>query len=160
MAARSPAAAPDRFLLAIVVGAILVVVGSIAAVVLARAAPPDTSVNPDSPVGVTRAYIEAIRSGDSLRAREYLSPTARASIEKQPDAVPRYVESPDRRRRIIVEPVEQTSDRATVKVTISTFTARSDPFSSGTWHNEVTVRLIRENDSWRISQPAEPYPFF
>ena len=62
--------------------------------------------------------------------------------------------------RIVVEPVTQTETTADVKVTISRFYARSDPFSSSTYHNDTTVRLIREDGAWRISQPIEPYRFY
>ena len=56
-------------------------------------------------------------------------------------------------------PGEVTGDRASVKVTISTFTARSEPFSTSTYHQEVEVRLVRENGQWRIATPVEPFPF-
>jgi hypothetical protein len=62
-------------------------------------------------------------------------------------------------RRILIEPVEVGADHARVKVTVSSFSARSEPFSTGTYHNEVDVRLVRENGQWRISTPTEPFPF-
>ena len=65
--------------------------------------------------------------------------------------------SEDERVRIVVEPVSITDAAAEVKVTISHFNARSDPFSSSTWHRDVTARLVREDGAWKISQPPLAY---
>lgn len=150
------AAPPDRFLVGIVVGAVLLIVGGIAAVLLAGRAPA-AAVDPASPVGVVQAYAEALRAGDTERARGYLSQSARDAIDRSGVPRPPYYQPPE--RRVLIEPVETTADRATVRVTISSFAARSEPFATSTYHQEVEVRLVRENGEWRISSPTEPYPF-
>ena len=148
----------DRFLLAIVAGTILLVVVSIVVVFLfgrARTAPPP---DPNSPAGVVHAYVEAVRAGEMEQARSYLTRTARAQAESR-DRQDSYRPPRDENVRIVVETVSSTETAADVKVTISRFYARSDPFSSSTSHYDVTVKLIREDGVWRISQPIEPYSF-
>jgi hypothetical protein len=153
-----PAPGQDRFLLAIVAGTILLVLVSIVVVFFfgrtRTSAPPD----PNSPAGVVHGYVEAVRAGEMERARGYLTRTARAEAEAR-DRQSTYRPSRDDNVRIVVEPVTQTETAAEVKVTISRFYARSDPFSSSTSHDDTTVRLIREDGAWRISQPIEPYTF-
>jgi hypothetical protein len=162
MEASPPAArGTDRFLLGIVVGAVaLIVVGVGAVFVTSRTAAP-RPVDPDSPVGVVQAYVDALRAGDLDRAYGYLSRTAQASVPldeyRRRFHLP-YV--PDiSERRVLIEPATIGADTATVKVTISRFTARADPFSANTYHQDATVDLVREDGAWRISRPTEPYPF-
>ena len=155
-----PRSAPvqDRFLLAIVAGTILLVVLSVVVVFTfgrARTTPPP---DPNSPAGVVHGYVEAVRAGEIERSRGDLTRAARAEAEAR-DRQSTYRPSRDDNVRIVVEPVTQTETTAEVKVTISRFYARSDPFSSSTYHNDTTVRLIREDGAWRISQPIEPYQF-
>ena len=153
-----PGGGQDRFLLAIVGGTILLVVVSVVVVLLlgrGRTAPPP---DPNSPAGVVHAYIEAVRDGDIERARSYLTRAARAEAESR-DRQNAYRPSRDDTVRIVVETVTATEATADVRVTISRFYARSDPFSSSTSHRDVTVTLLREDGAWRISQPIEPYTF-
>jgi hypothetical protein len=151
-----PAAGPDRFLLAIVAGTILLVVASIVVVFAFGRARPSPPADPNSPAGVVHAYVDAVRAGDQERARSYLTREARAQALAR-DRQDTYRPSRDDNVRIVVEPVTTTDTTADVKVTISRFYARSDPFSSNTSHYDVTVKLIREDGNWRISQPIEPY---
>ncbi len=159
----SQPAAPgaDRFLLGIVVGAVLLIAAGIAAVFLTgRTAPP--VVDPASPVGVVQDYVAALRAGDADRAYAALSRAAQAAVSL--DDYRRRVNRPSAPdpddQRVLVEPVAVGADTATVKVTISRFTARPDPFSAATSHQDTTVTLVREDGAWRISRPAEPYPFY
>jgi hypothetical protein len=160
----SPPAArgTDRFLLGIVVGAaLLIVVGIVAVFVTSRTAAL-RPVDPDSPAGVVQAYVEALRAGDLDRAYGYLSRAAQASVsldDYRRRAYRPFV--PDTaEQRVLVEPVTVGADTATVRVTISRFTARADPFSTSTYHQDTTVALVREDGAWRISRPVEPYPFY
>jgi hypothetical protein len=155
----APAAGQDRFLLAIVAGTIVLVVAAIVVVFLfgrARTAPP---ADPSSPAGVAQMYIEAVRDGDTTRARTYLTREARAQAEAR-DRQDAYRPSRDDNVRIVVETTSTTEPTAEVKVTISRFYARSDPFSSNSSHRDVTLKLVREDGAWRISQPIEPYTFY
>jgi hypothetical protein len=152
------AASPDRFLVGIVLGAILLIALGILAVVLAGRAPAPAAADPASPAGVVQAYVEALRAGETDRARTYLSQSARDQLDKQGSPRPYHPGSAPE-RRIVIDPVEVGADRARVKVTVSAFTTRTEPFSSSTYHNEIDVRLVRENGQWRISVPIEPFPF-
>jgi len=151
-------AGPDRFLMGIVLGAVALIAVGIAAVLLAGRQQPSATVDPSSPVGVVQAYVEAVRAGDTERARGYLSQSARDQVDRPGFPKPVLPPSPPD-RRVLIEAGEVGADRATVRVTISTFTARSEPFSTGTYHQEVEVRLVRDNGQWRISTPVEPFPF-
>jgi hypothetical protein len=153
------AGGPDRFLMAIVAGTILLVLASIAVVFMFGRTEPSPPSDPNIPAGVVYAYVEAIRAGDMERARSYLTREARAQALAR-DRQDTYRPSRDDNVRIVVETVTMTETTAEVKVTISRFYARSDPFSSSTSHYDVTVRLIREDGAWRISQPIEPYTFY
>ena len=158
-----PAAPPrsDRFLAGIIAGSVLLIALAVAAVFLAGRRPPRPPADPSSPAGVVQAYVEAIRSGDLQRAHGYLSRAAQASLPLSTyrERFPRHVEPTSSDQRILIEPIVIEADRAEVKVTISRFSARSDPFSARTFHRDVTVRLVREDGAWRVDQPAEPYPF-
>jgi len=158
---RSPAAGAgtDRFLLGIVVGSIVLILVGIAAVFVAGRARPTQTFDPASPGGVVQAYVEAIRAGDRNRAYAQLSRTARAEWDRDTTRS-RFPAASDPDRggsRLIIDPRSESADAAEVKVTISRFSTSSDPFSSGSYHRDVTLRLVREDGAWRIDQPTEPY---
>jgi hypothetical protein len=156
---RAAPAPPDRFLLAIVLGALALIAAAVAIVLVLGRAPAPPPPDPASPAGVVQAYVEALRAGDFDRARGYLSQSARAEIDRNREPFPRYYQPGGVERRVLIETVEVAEDHALVKVTISAFAARTEPFSSSTYHQEVTVRLVREGGQWRIAQPIEPFPF-
>ena len=137
----------------------MLVVAAIVAVFLFGRARPAPPADPNSPAGVAQTYIEAVRAGDMTRARTYLTREARAQAEAR-DRQDTYRPSRDDNVRIVVETTSTTESTAEVKVTISRFYARSDPFSSNSSHRDVTLKLVREDGAWRISQPIEPYTFY
>jgi hypothetical protein len=152
----APTSGPDRFLLAIVAGTVVLVAVAILAVFLFARDRTGAPADPNSPAGVVQAYIEAVRGGDIERSRTYLTREARAQAEAR-DRQSTYPQSRADNLRIVVETVSSTDSTAEVKVTLSRFYARSDPFSSGTSRYDLTVRLIREDGAWRMTQPIEPY---
>jgi hypothetical protein len=156
----SPAAAPatgqDRFLLAIVAGTLLLVLVSIAVVFAFGRGRPTLPADPSSPAGVTQAYIEAVRAGDADKARSYLTRQALDEFNRQTRISP-LRPTADEHLRIVVETTSVTDTSAEVKVTVSRFYTRSDPFSSGTSHQDVIARLVREDGVWKLSQPPQPY---
>jgi hypothetical protein len=153
----APTSGPDRFLLAIVAGTVVLVAVAVLAVFLfARDSRTVAPADPNSPAGVVQAYIEAVRAGDVERSRTYLTREARAQAEAR-DRQSTYPQSRADNLRIVVETVSSTDSTAEVNVTLSRFYARSDPFSSGTSRYDLTVRLIREDGAWRMTQPIEPY---
>jgi hypothetical protein len=155
---QTAATGSDRFLIGIVAGAILLIVVSVVVVLVIGRPRPAAPADPEGPAGVVQAYVEALRAGDVDRARTYLSRQARAASQARERSS--YAPAVDDNVRIVVETVSADADTAEVKVTISRFYARSDPFSASTSHRDVTVRLVREDGAWRINQPLEPYVFY
>lgn len=150
----------DRFLVAIVVGAVALIVVGLAIVLGAGTPAPRLAADPSSPVGVVQRYVEALRAGDVDGARALLTTAARSEVERNRDAfAPRFLPSRSAGRRILLEPISESADRAEVRATVSTFNGQGGLLDAGTFHQEVLVRLVRENGQWRISQPIEPYPF-
>jgi hypothetical protein len=152
----APERGPDRFLLGIVAGTVVLVVVAMLAVFLFGRGRTVAPADPNSPAGVVQAYIEAVRSGDVERSRTYLTREARAQVEAR-DRQNAYPQSRPDNLRIVVETVSSTDTTAEVNVTLSRFYARSDPFSSGTSRYDLTVRLVREDGAWRMTQPIESY---
>lgn len=149
----------DRFLLAIVGGTLLLVLVSVVVVLFFSRPRPAAPVDPASPAGVVQAYLEALRVGDFDTARGYLTRSARAdSIARERS--PYTAWSGNNNVRVVVETTSMTETTADVKVTISRFQARSDPFSSSTYHRDVTVRLLKEDGEWRINSPSDTYTFY
>jgi hypothetical protein len=149
---------PDRFLIGIVGGAILLIVVSIVVVLVVGRPRPTPPADPNGPSGVVQAYVEALRAGDIDKARVYLTRQARAASQNRDRSS--YSPAVNDNVRIVVETVSTEGDSAEVKVTISQFYARSDPFSASTSHRDLTVRLMREDGEWRMTQFIEPYSFY
>jgi hypothetical protein len=154
---RTATAGPDRFLLGIVAGAgLLLVVSVIVVVVMMRRSP--VTIDPSSPSGVVQAYAEAMRAGDRTRAFGYLTPEARATAiaRNWSTSTPGYDDSV----RIVVEPISEDASTATVRVSVTRFYARSQPFfGSSTTHTDRTVHLVRQDGAWLIDEALEPYAF-
>ncbi|MCC7370844.1 MAG: hypothetical protein IT306_20695 [Chloroflexi bacterium] len=149
---------PDRFLVGIVVGAVLLIVAGLVVGVLLRTPRTAPPADPASVAGVVQAHIEAVRTNDTEKARSYLTREARAQAEARERQNPTtYRPTYDNSVRIIVEATEQTETTAEARITVSRFYARSDPFSSSTSHRTYTVKLIREDGQWRLTQPVDSY---
>jgi hypothetical protein len=156
---RTPGA--DRFLIGIVAGAIALIAAGILAVAFVGRGQPGRTFDPASPAGAVQAYVEAIRAGDRDRAYAMLSRSAQADTRNQSyrERFPSPSDPRGRSARVLIEPVSESGDVAEVRVTVSRFSARSDPFSTNTYHNETVVRLVREDGAWKIDRPIEPYVF-
>jgi hypothetical protein len=152
----SPAGGQDRFLLAIVVGTLLLVAVGVVVVFTFGRSRPVQPVDPNSPAGVVHGYVEAVRAGDADRARTYLTRQAQVDFDSRLRTSP-IRPSPNDRIRIVVETVSVTDTTAEVKVTISHFYAGRDPFSSNTSHRDLITRLIREDGAWKLSVPPWAY---
>ncbi len=148
----------DRFFLAIVVGAFALIAISVIVVAVpglrGASAPPD----PASPVGVVHGFTAAARAGDLALARSYLSRAAQEEFDRTRgnEKLGAVDAGRDAEQRVVVTLVSEDADQALVRVTITTFSARVDLFSSGTWHRSIDVRLVREADAWRIARPIDP----
>jgi hypothetical protein len=151
----------DRFLIGIVVGSVALVVLGVLVVLLAGRNQPARAADPSSPVGVVDAYLEALRAGDADRAYGYLSRAAQASTprDRYLERFPRFSPPSQTSTRVLIEPVSAEGDSAEVKVTVSRFNSGGAPFSTNTYHQDYTIRLVREDGAWKIAQPVEPYAF-
>jgi hypothetical protein len=154
--APAQAAGADRFLLAIVGGTLLLVVIGVALVFVLGRSRSTSPADPNSPVGIVQAYIEAVRAGDAERARSYLTGPGLDEFDRQTRITP-LRPTADEHLRIVVDTTSVTDSAAEVRVTVSRFYTRSDPFSSGTSHRDIIVRLVRDNGVWKLSQPPQPY---
>lgn len=141
----------DRFLIAIVVGA-LVIVGIAVAVVLLR--PEATYMTDETPEGVAHNYLLALQLRDYPKAYGYLSarvdgyPTTEAKfIEDVQDH--RYQFRMDRDVTLKVDSADIRATTATVEVLESTFYG-GDLFSSGQSLRPFEMELVKASDGWRI----------
>jgi len=150
---------PDRFLIGIVAGVlVLTVVGVVVAAAAAgRTAPPP---DPESPAGVVDRYVAAVRSGDREAAEALLTRAAREAQRRDLDRAGYYARSTEPSTRIALETTAVQSDTATVRLTVSRYFARSGPFQSNVSSTDYDVRLLREDGTWKISQPPPPYALY
>lgn len=143
--------------MAIVGGTVVLVLLSIVVVAVfgrSRTAPP---ADPNSPVGVAQAYVDAVRNGETERSRTYLTAEARAQASRS--QTPSYATTSDDNLRIVIDTISATDTTAEVRVTVTRFYPRSGPFSSSSSHRDVRLRMIREDGAWRITQPVDSYSF-
>jgi hypothetical protein len=152
---RSAATGPDRFLIGIVGGVVLLIVLGVVVVLTMGRPRPAPPADANGPAAVVQAYVEAIRAGNTEKARTYLS--REALTAEQSRNRPPYASNVNDNVRILVEPVSSTEDTADVRITISSFNSRSEPFSASSSNRSIRVRLVREDGAWRVNQPLEPY---
>ena len=142
----------DRFLLAIVIGLVLLVVVTFV-VVLARPEP-DYQAE-DTPEGVVFNYLLALQNQDYERAYKYLSP----SMESYPESARQFTRDVENNRwafrlntdvSLSVEDFTEIGDHATVQVRESRFYG-GDIFDSGHSSTTFTMHLLLESGEWKIA---------
>lgn len=154
---------PDRSLLAIGVGIIvLVVVAVIAVVVLgSRDAP---AFPADTPEGVVQRHLAAVEDEDYETAWGYFSADVRAdlSVEEYRRAARDYGYHGAGSRRVLFDRSEVDGDRARVWLTVEEY-YDGGPFGGGdTYRSTREIALVREGGEWRIDDPLiglEQMPF-
>jgi hypothetical protein len=146
----------DRFTAAIVAGVLVLVVVGVAVAVLLRG----QEVKPDlgTPGGVAMAYELALQRGDAEQAWDLLATSAKANASREEFLLRaggrRSVED---RSRLSIDAEEVTGETARVELT-RTYPGSGGPFGlGGSYSQRMTVRLVREGGSWRITVPSEPY---
>jgi hypothetical protein len=149
---------PDRFLIGIVAGAVVLIAVSVMVVLSQRQPSALPTHDPESPAGVVEAYIAAVRAGDDTGARGLLSVAARRTPSARD--LPRTVATNDQNVRIVIDSVSENETKATVQLTVSRFyTGRGPLFAPNTDRRRETVRLIREDGAWRIDDVTGAYVF-
>jgi hypothetical protein len=143
----------DRFTWAVVGGVLALVVGGlvVAAVTRSRAAPPDLS----TPSGVVLAYALAEQRGDPQAAWDLLARSAQARGDHD-RFLARAGNVGNDRTYLSTEDDRTDGDGASV-VLVRTFPASNGLFSGYGFSNRTTVRLVREDDTWRISVPPDEF---
>jgi hypothetical protein len=146
---------PDRLTLGIGVGVILLVAIGIGVAVFAGRgqAPPDLS----TPEGVTLAYEMDVQRGEADAAWGLLTAEARAGTTRQ-----EFLARAAGLRRggdvgLSVENVRTDGDTAHLDLVRVQSTPGFLGLGGGSFTSRSPVTMIRENNEWRISVPADPY---
>jgi hypothetical protein len=141
----------DRFLIAVVVGALLLV-GAVLALVLARSGP-NAYRTDDSPEAVVQNYLLACQSGDTARAHGLLSlalagypPTVEA-FER--DLRTNYWSGNGASAMLTILSSDVRGERATLRVRETVFYS-TGPLERGDYGSEYTIVLRRYAEGWRI----------
>lgn len=134
--------------LAVAVGAVVVVAG-VAAVVVAGRDVPQPAVG--SPEGVVREYLGSLASGDLSGALEQLEPETTCDLD---DLAQAYLPAS---LRVVLESTEGDDDTAVVTVAI-TENPDENLLGSGGWTHEERLVLERTDGAWWIT--GEPWPMF
>ncbi|MBI4499297.1 MAG: hypothetical protein HY689_15525 [Chloroflexi bacterium] len=152
----------DRWLLALVGGAIALVLAGFVLLLVVQTRSPDT-LPEDTPAGVVQRYLRALEEGRYAEADAYLSASAKARREQQPGGkpYPPYPVRPPGERpstRIVLQDVQTRESTAQVTVAISRFRAPS-PTEADEYSETVTFDLQREQGAWKITGPEYYFPF-
>lgn len=136
----------DRGLIALIVGAlVLIVVGLISIPLLASRTPALAPAT--TPEGVVQRFYQAVYSGDYSAAYAFLSADTQREftlIELQQQMSAELQQS---QMRVGTTAVHDSS--ATVQVTVTHFVP-GGPFGSNEWSEMREILLQRENDTWKI----------
>jgi hypothetical protein len=140
--------APDKFLVAILAGVVLLV-GITFAAALLRPAP--TYRSDETPEGVAHNYLLALEQEEFDRAYSYLSPT----LEGYPDSADEFADDVRdyswqfQSVALAVESTRVTGDEARVTVR-ETFSSDGGLFSGGNYSTTFDMRLQEENGEWKL----------
>jgi hypothetical protein len=138
-----------------VVGGVLVLVASgllIAALGRGRGTVPDLT----SPSGVVVAYATAEQRGDGQTAWDLLAGSAQALGDRDHFLAAVANGGSPTSTYLSTEDEQVTGDSASV-VLLRTQPGSVGLFGSSGYTSRVTVRLVREDGSWRISVPPDDY---
>ncbi len=150
----------DRWLVAMVGGALFLVVAGFVLLVAVQARTPET-LPEDTPAGVVQRYLQALSEGRYDDADKYLTQSVldrRKDLEKngqvRPPVPPGAHDRPS--TRIVLQSVEARRETVWVTVAISSFTAPS-PTRAQEYTNTMTFGLRQEQGAWKITSPEYPY---
>jgi hypothetical protein len=141
----------DRFLIAIVVGALLVA-GAAAATTLVHRSEPAYRAD-DTPAAVAYNFLLALQRQDYARAYSYLSPQLanypRSVAQFAGELGMQYPGGPERNAAVEVEPAQITGDLATVNVRETIFYT-GGLLNSGENTMTYPILLQRVNGAWQV----------
>ncbi|MFP5311870.1 MAG: hypothetical protein ACLGH7_05615 [Actinomycetes bacterium] len=136
-----PARKPDRILLALGAGVVLLVVVALA-VVFTRGDP--APLDEGSPAGVVQRYSKAVIDGDTSTAQTYLTEGAKSRCRGT------YEGEPGPARVVLISTTERTGS-ATVRVSIVQ-SSQGGPFGPSEYEMEDSFLLLKVNGKWMIDQ--------
>ena len=141
----------DKFLLAIVIGAILLV---IIVFIITLTRPKQDYLPDNTPEGIAHNYLFALEEGDYQRAHGYLSPDLKGYPESSDEfikAVKAYSYSFDQDRVTshLIESVDSTENTAIINIRETTFN-EGGIFGSNEYSRTFKIHLSLENGEWNI----------
>jgi hypothetical protein len=155
----------DKFLLAIVIGIVLLV-GAVLALAISRPGQP-TYRPDDTPEGVAHNYTLALQLGDYARAYGYLSPTLAgypADTEQMERDLggypfdPGYYYASREDTALAIETARVHDNTATVTIRETTY-YQGGLFSSGQSSSTFDLFLRREDGLWRITRSGRYWSY-
>lgn len=153
---------PDRFVIGVVVGVLVLVAAGILTVLLLPTA--QTYVDDATPAGVVHNYYVALEQGDLRRAYDYLAPSlqARVSYDRFAAEGGGGLGPPGRRARVVIDEVREEGDTARVVVMLTYPQEGWLFFGGGSYSLQENLVLRRGPEGWRISDGPfyfrEPWP--
>lgn len=142
---------PSRAVLATVVAVVALVLVALAMAVAAPSRPADYA--PGTPEAAFQEFYAAWGSGDVDAAYGYLSSNVTRDLTlidyRQADGEQSWQR--DQQRRLVLQGVDVTGDRALLHVRIDEFSRGG--LTGDRYSYDRTVRLAREGGSWRIDEP-------
>lgn len=155
---------PDRFLIGIVAGLIVLLIAAAISVIFLRQ--PAQDLPADSPGGTVQRFYTALQKSDYAGAYNYLSD----SMSNKPNLVefinyntsyyPNGYHNSDQ-QRIRIDNITVNGDDATVPVAVTTYYDSGGPFgSSGDYTSTEVFSLHRDNGTWLITiAPPQYLPY-
>lgn len=141
---------PGRSIVAIGAGVIVLVALAII-VALVAGSPEVEAFPPGSPEATLQAYLQAVEDGDAEQAYDYLS--SRAQSQMSFTDFQRFIGfgGIPRDARVRIDRTQVDDDRATLYLVIEHFSGSGIDFNRYSYEREV--RLVREDDAWKIDEP-------
>lgn len=158
----TPAPSPDRSLVAIGVGTVVLVVVAVIAVVLlgSREAP---AFSADTPEGVVQRHLAAVADEDHETAWGYFSADIKSdlSLDEYRRAARDYGYYGTESRRVLFDRSEVDGNRARVWLTVEEYYDGGPFGGANSYRSTREIALVREGGEWRIDDlliGLEPMP--
>ena len=157
-------ARPERSIL--IIGAlILALVAGAIVITLAFGSDEPANFAEGSPERALQEYLAAVKDGDTDRAYDLVSESARRQMSpRSPGSDTDAISKDDFARmvtgsrgqtnsRVRIDRVEQSANdqSATITLTIENFSGSGIDFNRSSWTR--TIRMVREDDVWKVDEP-------
>jgi hypothetical protein len=151
--------------LAFIAGGILVLVAISVAIVLLAGGRQRQEFAAGSPEATVQDYLAAWEEQDPAAAWTFYSSEVQAEygydeFERAANDYFRYSGQQGTSRSVFIDGVDGSGERVTVRLTVEEY--YSDGLNNNSYRSPRTVRLIREDGSWKLRDPLiwlDPAPF-